>query len=107
MAKWPYCTSKWQRLREAKLNQTPVCLVCELRGETELATTVDHIKPISQGGDAFPALDGLMALCERCHNEKTSGFDRTAGNATGRRFKGCDAHGNPIDPADGWWGGGA
>ncbi len=106
MAKWPYCTSQWQRLRVAKLNECPLCLVCEKRGETVLATTVDHIKPVKQGGDPFPALDGLMALCERCHNEKTSSFDKTHGNATGRRFKGCDAHGNPIDPADGWWSGG-
>ena len=107
MSKWPYITSKWQKLRLIKLDECPVCLVCEMRGRTELATTVDHITPISQGGDPFPALSGLMALCERCHNEKTSGFDRTHGNACGRRFKGCDAHGNPIDPADGWWSGGA
>ena len=106
MAKWPYCTSRWQKLRQAKLAQSPVCLVCEKRGQTELATTVDHVIPISQGGDPFPDLAELMALCERCHNEKTSGFDRTLGNASGRRFKGCDAGGNPIDPADGWWGGG-
>lgn len=106
MAKWPYCTSQWQRLRIAKLNECPVCLICEKRGETVLATTVDHVKPIRQGGSPFPALTGLMALCERCHNEKTSSFDKTHGNATGRRFKGCDADGNPIDPADGWWSGG-
>jgi len=57
MAKWPYCTSQWQRLRVAKLKECPVCLVCEKRGETVLATTVDHVKPIRQGGDPFPALD--------------------------------------------------
>lgn len=104
MNKWPYVTSKWKRLRLAKLAECPVCFACEQRGLTELATTVDHLKPISQGGDPFPPLDGLLSLCARCHNEKTSGFDRTHGNATGRRFKGCDANGNPIDPADGWWG---
>lgn len=106
MAKWPYCTSKWQRLRVVKLNDKPVCEACEMRGQTMLANVVDHCTPISQGGDPFPALDGLMSLCERCHNEKTASFDRTAGNPTGRRFKGCDVHGNPIDQADGWWGGG-
>jgi len=106
MAKWPYCTSQWQRLREAKLSESPVCVVCEKRGQTAASTTVDHVTPISQGGAPFPELSGLMALCERCHNEKTAGFDRTKGNATGRRFKGCDASGNPIDPADGWWAGG-
>lgn len=104
MNKWPYVTSKWKRLRLAKLNESPVCFACEQRGHAELATTVDHLHPISQGGDPFPPLSGLLSLCARCHNEKTSGFDRTGGNATGRRFKGCDADGNPIDPADGWWG---
>jgi 5-methylcytosine-specific restriction protein A len=104
MSKWPYITSKWKRLRLAKLSECPVCFACEQRGLTELATVVDHMKPISQGGDPFPPLDGLLSLCARCHNEKTSGFDRTHGNANGRRFKGCDANGNPIDPADGWWG---
>jgi len=104
MSKWPYCTSKWQRLRLAKLNADPLCYACALRGETVEANTVDHVKPISQGGPAFPELEGLLSLCAPCHSEKTSGFDRTHGTATGRRFKGCDAHGNPIDPADGWWG---
>ncbi|GAB5431047.1 HNH endonuclease [Epibacterium sp. MM17-32] len=104
MNKWPYCTSTWKRLRLVKLDESPLCFACQQRGQVVEATTVDHIKPISQGGDPFPELSGLMSLCERCHNEKTSGFDRTKGNATGRRFKGCDANGNPIDPADGWWG---
>ena len=104
MSNWPYCTSAWKRLRLAKLDECPLCFACQQRGQVAEATTVDHIKPISQGGDPFPELSGLMSLCERCHNEKTSGFDRTKGNATGRRFKGCDANGNPIDPADGWWG---
>ncbi len=76
MSKWPYVTSRWQKLRLVKLNECPVCYACEQRGQTELATTVDHVTPISQGGNPFPELSGLMALCERCHNEKTSGFDR-------------------------------
>jgi len=104
MAKWPYCTTRWQKLRLAKLSESPVCVICDKRGVTEVANTVDHVTPISQGGDPFPSMDGLMSLCERCHNEKTAGFDRTQGNVTGRRFKGCDANGHPIDPSDGWWG---
>ena len=106
MAKWPYCTSQWQRLRLAKLAASSVCAICEMRGETTEANTVDHIKAIRQGGDPFPDLDGLMSLCEACHNEKTANVDRRHDNPTGRRFKGCDAAGNPVDPADGWWGGG-
>jgi 5-methylcytosine-specific restriction endonuclease McrA len=67
------------------------------------AKVVDHITPISKGGPAYPTLDGLMALCARCHNEKTASFDRQGGNVLSRRFKGCSADGNPVDPDDGWF----
>lgn len=106
MAKWPYCTTAWKRLRLAKLAEKPLCAFCELRGRVTEANTVDHIKPISKGGDPFPALDGLMSLCASCHSEKTASVDRLETPVTGRRFKGCDAEGNPVDPADGWWSGG-
>ncbi|WP_299821346.1 HNH endonuclease signature motif containing protein [uncultured Jannaschia sp.] len=106
MAAWPYCTSNWKRLRLVKLAACPLCFICERRGRLVEATVVDHITPIRQGGPAFPELAGLMSLCKRCHDEKTASFDRARGNATGRRFKGCGADGNPVDPSDGWWGGG-
>ena len=104
-SKWPYCTSQWKKLRLVKLTQSPVCEICVLRGETREADTVDHIKAIRKGGDPFPDLTGLMALCAPCHNEKTANVDRDHINATGRRFKGCNADGNPFDPAEGWSGG--
>ncbi len=104
MASWPYYTARWQRLRMVKLNAEPLCQTCVVRGELVSAEVVDHNQPISQGGDPFPSLEGLTSLCARCHNEKTAGFDKQGGNATGRRFKGCDAQGNPIDVADGWFG---
>jgi 5-methylcytosine-specific restriction protein A len=106
MAKWPYCTSQWKRLRLAKLAERPVCHICELRGETTEANTVDHIIAISKGGLPFPEMGGLMALCHNCHAEKTANVDRWDNTATGRRFKGCSASGDPVDPADRWWGGG-
>lgn len=104
MAKWPYCTSQWKRLRVAKLASDPLCYVCRLRGVLTPANAVDHVHPIKDGGEPFPDLDGLMSLCERCHNEKTSSVDRRDRRASGRRFKGCDVHGNPVDPGDGWHG---
>jgi 5-methylcytosine-specific restriction enzyme A len=105
MAKWPYCTSRWQKLRAAKLSHDPLCYVCRLRGVLVPANTVDHIRPIRDGGEPFPDLDGLMSLCERCHNEKTNAVDRRDRRGSGRRFKGCDIDGNPIDPGDAWHGG--
>lgn len=107
MADWPYNTQQWQRLRLAKLAHDPLCFACQLRGQVTLARAVDHVRSIKSGGDAFPPLDGLMSLCDRCHNEKTGAVDRPDRASSGRRFKGCDANGNPIDPADEWHGGGA
>lgn len=106
MAKWPYNTSKWQRLRSAKLMHDPLCFACDIRGQNAPAVAVDHVKPIRAGGEAFPPLDGLMSLCERCHNEKTSNADRGKRSIIARRFKGFDVNGNPIDPGDGWHGDG-
>ncbi|MGV0820820.1 HNH endonuclease [Martelella sp. AMO21009] len=104
MADWPYNTAAWRRLRKAKLAAHPLCHACRLRGRTEAAKAVDHIKAIKAGGEAFPPLEGLMSLCERCHNEKTNAVDRPDRRGSGRRFKGFDQHGNPIDPGDDWFG---
>lgn len=106
MAKWPYCTSAWKRLRVAKLARDPLCYACTLRGHTTEAVAVDHMVAIKKGGAPFPDLGGLMALCERCHNEKTGAMDGPNAKS-GRRFKGFDAEGNPIDPGDDWHGGGS
>ena len=106
MANWPYCTSRWQKLRAAKLAAEPLCYACRLRGALVPAVAVDHVRPISKGGDPFPPLEGLMGLCERCHNEKTTAFDRVRQRHVSRRFKGFDADGNPIDPGDEWFAGG-
>ena len=103
MASWPYNTGAWRALRKAKLAADPLCRACSLRGITVPAVAVDHVTPINQGGEPFPALDGLMALCVRCHNEKTAAQDRTHAKPFARRFKGFNADGNPIDPGDAWF----
>ncbi|MFC3725455.1 HNH endonuclease [Neoaquamicrobium sediminum] len=105
MASWPYNTENWQRLRKRKLSLDPFCYPCSLRGRHVVASTVDHVKAIADGGPAFPALSGLMSMCARCHNEKTNALDRPDRHGSGRRFKGFDLAGNPIDPADAWHGG--
>lgn len=102
MANWPYNTTKWAKLREAKLAETPLCEICARRDEIEPAVAVDHFKPIREGGSPFPPLSGLLALCLSCHNEKTAAFDKHGGKGYRRRFKGFDAEGNPIDPFDVW-----
>jgi hypothetical protein len=100
MAAWPYSTARWQRLRMAKLMDTPLCEACERRGVIVGADAVDHVVAIEAGGNPFPPLEGLMSLCWSCHSSKTGRVDR--GNKSLKRgLKGCDVHGNPLDP-EGW-----
>ncbi len=106
MAKWPYNTARWQRLRAQHLHLEPFCRGCDAAGrEPVLANTVDHVHPISEGGSAFPPHDGLASYCASCHSAKTArgaeaGAVRTARAIQPRR--GCDEHGNPLDPAHPW-----
>ena len=103
MAKWPYSTPEWQRLRAAKLAASPLCKPCELRGRVVAANTVDHRVSIANGGDPFPALDGLTSMCPSCHSVKTRAVDRPGGS--GVAFPGCDASGLPVDPSHPFFGG--
>jgi len=75
MAKWPYSTTEWKRLREEKLKHSPVCERCDRLGKLVTADTIDHMVAISKGGVPFPGLDGLLSLCAACHNLKSSGVD--------------------------------
>jgi hypothetical protein len=97
MAAWPYNTGQWHRLRQLKLSVNTLCEPCFKRGRLEPATVVDHIIAIGDGGDPFPGLEGLQSLCASCHNWKTAALERAGGK--GVAMKGCDAAGNPIDPA--------
>ncbi len=107
MANWPYNTAQWRQLRQAKLATDPLCQPCAARGTITTANTVDHVKPINDGGDPFPSLDGLTSMCTRCHNEKTAANDRQHSKPFARRVKGFNAEGNPVDPGDNWHSGGA
>jgi 5-methylcytosine-specific restriction endonuclease McrA len=61
-----YHSQKWLNTRKAVLSRDPICQVCD----NELSTQVDHIKPLSQGGDPY-ALDGLQGICVPCHAVKS------------------------------------
>ena len=106
MSVWPYSTQRWQRLRLHKLRQHPLCESCmQVSGTIVPATAVDHRIPISQAGrkerraaEAFPPLDQLASLCDRCHNEKT----RAEQLGEDYMRKGCDIFGRPLDPDHHW-----
>lgn len=102
MADWPYNTARWQRLRLRHLQLYPLCEACQRIGRLTPANTVDHRQPISAGSEPFPGHDGLASLCPSCHGAKTArGVEAGAVRST-RPRKGCDADGNPLDPAHPW-----
>jgi len=101
MAKWPYSTARWQRLRRLKLQAHPLCEACmQQYKQIEPATEVDHRIPINGGGDPFPALEWLASLCARCHNSKTR-YEQLGGEGDWMHI-GCDIYGMPNDPSHPW-----
>lgn len=65
-----YNTSRWKKYRTWFLNRYPLCVECEKRGRTVEATVVDHITPVSDGGD-FWNTDNHQSLCDHHHNRKS------------------------------------
>lgn len=57
-----YHSKKWLMTRRKVLDREPICVICDER----LATEVDHIVPMSQGGDEY-SLSNLRGLCGPCH----------------------------------------
>lgn len=62
-----YDSRRWRKARLNVLARDPVCVT---EGCGRIATDVDHIRPIRDGG---ALLDGanLQALCHQCHARKT------------------------------------
>lgn len=58
---------QWEKVRNVVLKQEPVCRMCK----DALATMVDHILPIRDGGDRL-AYSNLQPLCVKCHARKTA-----------------------------------
>jgi len=56
----------WAKVSKYVRANEPVCRHCK----NALATMVDHILPLKQGGDRL-ALDNLQPLCHSCHAIKT------------------------------------
>lgn len=102
MAKWPYSTAQWQRLRMLKLCTTPLCEDCERAGQLTQANHVDHRVPMSSGGPAFPPLDGLASLCAPCHSAKTARGAEAGAVRTTKPRKGCSPDGMPLDTGHPW-----
>lgn len=63
---------QWVKLRNAFIAENPLCKHCDERGETMLATEVDHIRPFRGKDDPLRlAPSNLQSLCHSCHVVKT------------------------------------
>jgi 5-methylcytosine-specific restriction protein A len=103
MSGWPYNTANWKRLRKAHLAAFPWCEGCERMGRRYVrANTVDHRTAISDGGPPFPGHDGLASYCAGCHSAKTARGTEAGAVQSSKPRRGCDVHGNPLDPEHPW-----
>ena len=89
MAKWPYCTSAWKKLRDQHIKDNPLCLYCYQVGVYTPATQVDHIERVRNNKDRAFDPNNLQSLCDTCHNGAKQ-KEESLGHAIG-----CDHTGVP------------
>ena len=62
---------RWRRVRDWYLARNPLCEPCFEQDRTAVATEVDHIVPLAQGGERLDE-GNLQAICRSCHAKKTA-----------------------------------
>ena len=67
----PYNNRAWMVYRVWYLKRHRLCVECAKEGKTVVATEVDHIVPLSKGGD-FWEPSNHCAMCKPCHSRKTA-----------------------------------
>lgn len=90
MSKWPYNTQQWKKVRRIQLSRNPFCKFCHEAGRLELATVVDHIKPVREYPELAFHFDSLQSLCKICHDSAKK-KEEIRGRKTG-----CDENGTPL-----------
>lgn len=85
---------KLQRIRKRHLMQFPLCVMCEAAGRLSIATQVDHIVALVNGGE--DTAENRQSLCDDCHKAKTR-------EDLGQRARtGCDVDGIPTSATHHW-----
>ena len=63
-----YNSKRWIGIRRWKINQNPMCEICERR----FATQVHHIKPVRDYFELRYDLSNLQSVCVWCHAKETA-----------------------------------
>jgi 5-methylcytosine-specific restriction protein A len=53
------------------LEREPLCRKCRYMDKVSSASQVDHIRPVSKGGEFFD-IENLQPLCNSCHASKSA-----------------------------------
>ena len=61
---------QWRKVRAEYIAEHPLCEECLKNGKIVPVYDVDHIVPLSQGGERLDK-NNLQSLCRTCHNIKT------------------------------------
>jgi 5-methylcytosine-specific restriction protein A len=61
---------KLQEIRKRHFEQFPLCVDCQKQGRINIATELDHIIALTNGGT--DADDNRQGLCSECHAAKTA-----------------------------------
>jgi 5-methylcytosine-specific restriction protein A len=60
----------WRKLRDYQIAREPLCRECLSRGHVCAAVEVDHIVPLSRGGEELDE-NNIQSLCAKCHRAKS------------------------------------
>jgi 5-methylcytosine-specific restriction protein A len=66
-----YYSRRWRNLRNLFIQRYPLCKECKGNNIIKQGKLVDHIKPVSEGGD-FYLWRNLQTLCNTCHRKKSA-----------------------------------
>ena len=66
-----YYSRRWRGLRNLFIRRNRLCINCKDNNLIVEGELVDHIKPISEGGD-FYEWSNLQTLCNPCHRKKSA-----------------------------------
>lgn len=93
---------EWRQTRKAQLEREPLCRHCKAKGRVTVATDVDHIVPLEDGGSRFDP-SNVQSLCTEHHKAKTSAENYTRRTGKPPRIRDVDpATGYPLDPLHHW-----